>query len=95
LKSHQVTFQPAGATLEVEDGVDLFVAAGRAGLSVANTCRGKGTCMQCRVQVLKGNAPPDTDALTFLSHDEIRDRFVLACHTPVNDNLVIFVPPLP
>jgi ferredoxin len=50
--------------------------------------------MQCRVQVLQGHAPPDTDALAFLSQEEIRERFILACHTPVNEDLVIFIPPL-
>lgn len=50
--------------------------------------------MQCRVQILKGNAPPDENAMIFLSPDELDNGYVLACQTPVNDDLEVYVPGL-
>ena len=86
-----VLFQPSGHTVTVESGLNLFLAAERAGVAIQNVCHGEGFCMQCRVQVVRGAAPPDAAALAFLSPDELAAGFVIACRTPVRDDLEVFV----
>jgi len=44
------------------------------------------------VQVLEGNAKADSTALGFLSGAEIKSGYVLACQTPVHDNLTVLIP---
>jgi len=93
-RTYTVVFQPTGKKVVVPAHTHIFQAATLAGVSVVNVCHGARVCMQCRVQVLKGNAPPDEDAMLFLSPDELDHGYVLACHTPVNDDLEVFVPGL-
>jgi Na+-transporting NADH:ubiquinone oxidoreductase subunit NqrF len=65
-----------------------------AGVPVVNACGGKGECMQCRVKLLQGSARSDFEALFYLSQDEINQSFILACRTPVSEDIEVFVPGL-
>ena len=59
------------------------------------TCGGRGRCRSCRVKVLAGEIPPPTlqDTLQ-LGHDEVHERFRLACQTRViADCTVMPMPP--
>ncbi|MCX8126915.1 MAG: 2Fe-2S iron-sulfur cluster binding domain-containing protein [Dehalococcoidia bacterium] len=93
-KTYTVTFQPASRKVTVTAHTSIFTAASIAGISIVNVCHGLGVCMQCRVKILKGNAPPDGDAILFLSPEELSNGYVLACHTPVTDDLEVFIPEL-
>jgi len=93
-KRYTIVFLPSAKRVVVPANTHLFRAAFLAGVTIVNVCGGARVCMQCRVQILKGNAPPDDDALAFLSQQELQDGYVLACHTPVNDDLEVFVPEL-
>lgn len=53
-----VTFQPADVTVDVPVGTTLLDAARRAGLPLASTCGGRGTCGDCAVRILAGDPPP-------------------------------------
>lgn len=53
-----VTFHPAGVTVEVPAGTTLLEAARLAGLPLPSTCGGRGTCGDCAVRILEGDAPP-------------------------------------
>ena len=59
------------------------------------TCGGRGRCRSCRVKVMAGEIPPATlqDTLQ-LGHDEVHERFRLACQTRViSDCTVMPMPP--
>jgi uncharacterized 2Fe-2S/4Fe-4S cluster protein (DUF4445 family) len=62
----------------------LLDAARLAGIAVDATCGGRGRCRSCRVKVVSGEIPPPTlqDTLQ-LGHEEVHDRFRLACQTRV------------
>ncbi len=83
----KVTFATAGApsrAIEPPSGANLLDAARLAGIAVDATCGGRGRCRSCRVKVIAGEVPPPTlqDTLQ-LGHDEVHERFRLACQTRV------------
>ena len=51
--SYQLTIEPLGATIEVEDGQSLLDAALRQGIYIPHAC-GHGLCGTCKVQVCDG-----------------------------------------
>ena len=62
----------------------LLDAARVAGIEIVATCGARGRCRSCRVKVLRGHVPPATVQDTVqLGHDEVRERFRLACQTRV------------
>ena len=76
-------------------GATILDAAHGAGVEIQATCGGRGRCRSCRVKVLDGTVPPPTmqDSLQ-LGHEEVRERFRLACQTKlVEDTRVRPMPP--
>ena len=51
--SYQLTIEPLGATIEVEEGQSLLDAALRQGIYIPHAC-GHGLCGTCKVEVLEG-----------------------------------------
>ncbi len=51
--SYQLTIEPLGATIEVEDGQSMLDAALRQGIYIPHAC-GHGLCGTCKVQVCDG-----------------------------------------
>ncbi|MCD6417120.1 MAG: DUF4445 domain-containing protein [Planctomycetes bacterium] len=49
-----VTFQPAGRTVEVAPGVTVLEAARRADVPIRNECGGHGVCGRCVVEIRRG-----------------------------------------
>lgn len=87
----------AGETRTVTPPADANIldAARLAGVEMDATCGGRGRCRSCRVKVMAGELPPATlqDTLQ-LGHDEVRERFRLACQTRViSDCTVMPMPP--
>ena len=79
----------------VESGASLLDAARAAGVAMDATCGARGRCRSCRCKVLSGDVPPATMQDTLqLGHEEVRERFRLACQTrPVTDCEVMALPP--
>lgn len=88
---------PAGEARSTAPPADanLLDAARLAGIEMDATCGGRGRCRSCRVKVMAGEIPPPTlqDTLQ-LGHDEVHERFRLACQTRViADCTVMAMPP--
>lgn len=86
-----------GETRSVSPPVDANIldAARLAGVDIEATCGGRGRCRSCRVKVVAGEIPPATlqDTLQ-LGHDEVHERFRLACQTRIiSDCTVMPMPP--
>ncbi len=90
---HIVKFLPDGNEVEVEDGTTIMEAAEKAGVFVNSLCGGKGVCGKCRVQVSDGKVKADKHSIGFLSKEEVKDGYVLACQSKVDDNLEVVIPP--
>jgi uncharacterized 2Fe-2S/4Fe-4S cluster protein (DUF4445 family) len=68
----------------VECDRSLLDAARVAGVDMEATCGGRGRCRSCRVKILAGQIPPPTVQDTLqLGHNEVQERFRLACQTKV------------
>ena len=73
----------------------LLDAARAAGVDMDATCGARGRCRSCRCKVLSGDVSPATMQDTLqLGHEEVQERFRLACQTrPVTDCEVMALPP--
>ena len=76
-------------------GASLLDAARAAGVAMDATCGARGRCRSCRCKILSGDVSPATMQDTLqLGHEEVQERFRLACQTrPVTDCGVMALPP--
>lgn len=87
----KILFHPADKHVEVSAGDDILLAAAKADVHINASCGGDGTCGKCKV-VVEGRRV-DTKSTTRLTEEEIAKGYVLACQTPVFDDLEVRVPP--
>ena len=86
--SYQVTIEPTGEQIEVEEGQTILQAALRQGVWLPFAC-GHGTCATCKCQVLEGEVDLGA-ASSFALMDMERDEGkVLACCAIPQSDLVI------
>lgn len=86
--SYELTIEPLGESIEVEEGQTLLDAALRQGLWLPHACC-HGLCGTCKVQVLEGEADVG-DASPFALMDFERDEgMVLACCATAGSDVVI------
>ena len=90
MSTYSVTFIPQNKSVRVEADTSLLEAALRAGITINNLCGGDGICGRCKMIISQGKVTGRVSAK--LTRDEIRRGYVLACQTPVEDNLVVEIP---
>ena len=90
---HKITFLPEGREIEVEENTTLMEAAEKAGVYINSLCGGKGVCGRCRVQITDGKVRADKHSIGFLSKEELREGYVLACQTKINSDMEVVIPP--
>ena len=93
MEKFSVIFLPSQKEIEVDAETRLIEAAEKAGVYLNSLCGGEGVCGKCRVQVIKGKAKVDRNSIAFLTKEEIEKGYVLACQTPVRENLEVLIPP--
>ena len=76
--SYQLTIEPLGETIEVEEGQTLLDAALRAGIYLPHAC-GHGLCGTCKVDVLDGEIEHGEASPFALMDMEREDGKCLAC----------------
>ena len=86
-----IRFLPEGRETTIEQGKTLLEAARKAGVYVGLVCAGEGVCGKCRVIVREGEV--EGESTEFLTRDEIRRGYVLACQVTPRTDLVVEVPP--
>lgn len=86
--SFQVTIEPVGETVEVEEGQSLLDACLRAGIWLPYACN-HGLCGTCKVQVVEGEVEHN-DASAFALMDVERDegKTLACCATLVSDIVI-------
>jgi phenol/toluene 2-monooxygenase (NADH) P5/A5 len=86
--SYQVTIEPLGTTIEVEDGQTMLDAALRAGIYLPHACC-HGLCGTCKVQVVDGefeHGPASPFALMDVEREE--GRCLACCAVPMSDVVI-------
>jgi len=92
-RDFQIDFQPVGKRVDVPVGESLLEAAIQAGIDLASACGGRGTCGQCRIQILKGAvSPPNASELDLFSELELEAGHRLACCTQAEGDLKVQIP---
>ncbi|MGC9025708.1 MAG: ASKHA domain-containing protein, partial [Chloroflexia bacterium] len=87
-----VTFEPSGRRILGSPGQTLAEAARRAGLPIASTCGGRGTCGQCRVQVRGLLDAPTSQEIALLSPEERQAGYRLACQARLRGPATVVLP---
>jgi ferredoxin len=88
----KVTIEDVGVT-NVETGRRLVLGIMDAGIDILHRCGGNARCTTCRVEVIEGDASPQTEAeIERLSrvHDK-PDNLRLSCQIQVRDDLTVKV----
>ena len=89
-----VTYRPSGTVAQVPSGTTQFNAAHWAGIPIASTCGGSGTCGKCKVRVLEDPAEPTPADHRKLLASELDEGWRLSCQLSVTEPVACEVPPL-
>jgi len=87
---HNVTFQPHGAVIAVEDGEILIRAAMEAGVHINASCGGEGVCGKCRVLLEEGEI--DGGITEKLDAPDVTKGFRLACQSRILSDVTVRIP---
>jgi phenol hydroxylase P5 protein len=86
--SYQLTIEPLGQTIEVEEGQNILDASLRAGIYIPHACC-HGLCATCKIQVVDGEIDHG-EASTFALMDfEREENKCLACCATLQSDVVI------
>jgi len=86
----RVRFFPEDKVVEVERGITILEAAGRAGVAIESPCNGAGTCGKCRVRVSSVAPGGVRDTSSPRPHGEGREApFLPACRTEVYGDVTV------
>jgi len=86
--SYQLTIEPLGQTIDVEEGQNILDASLRAGIYLPHACC-HGLCATCKIQVLDGEVDHG-EASTFALMDfEREENKCLACCATLQSDVVI------
>lgn len=91
MSSFRIHFLPDDQEISINAGQTLLEAARRANVYVGAICGGEGTCGKCRLIVREGEV--EGESTEFLTREEIRRGYVLACQVVPRSDLVVEVPP--
>lgn len=91
MTSFRIRFLPDEREVVVEQEKTLLEAAREANVYVGAICGGEGSCGKCRVIVRGGEV--EGQSTEFLTRDEIRRGYVLACQVRPRSDLEVEVPP--
>ena len=86
--SYQLTIEPLGQTIEIEDGQTILDAALRAGIYLPHACC-HGLCATCKVQVVDGEVEHGAASSFALMDFEREEQKCLACCAIPQSDLVI------
>ncbi len=86
--SYQLTIEPLGLTIEVEEGQTMLDAALRAGIYLPHACC-HGLCATCKVEVLDGSVEHGEASNFALMDYEREEGKCLACTATLQEDTVI------
>ena len=104
-QKHNIVFQPSGVRGKIADNTTVLDAARQLGAGLESVCGGKGTCGKCKIRIEEGyfakyGIHSAATAVTtreevnakFISKQQMKQNYRLACQTRVHGDVVVFVP---
>lgn len=80
----KLTILPENLAIEVDPGSNLQESIYKAGISLAKSCGGRGTCGKCKVHLQKGQLQVGSDLVT--------SGEVLSCTATITEDVVVEIP---
>ena len=77
--------------IEIESGKSLLNSLHEGGVMLSSACGGKGSCGQCKIQVLEGGGDILPTETVHFSRKEQQDHWRLGCQVKVKDNMKVQV----
>ena len=78
--------------IEIESGKSLLNSLHEGGVMLSSACGGKGSCGQCKIQVLEGGGDILPTETVHFSRKEQQDHWRLGCQVKVKDNMKVQLP---
>ena len=78
--------------IEIESGKTLLNSLHEGGVMLSSACGGKGSCGQCKIQVLEGGGDILPTETVHFSRKEQQAHWRLGCQVKVKDNMKVQVP---
>lgn len=86
--SYQLTIEPLGQTVEVEEGQTLLDASLRAGIYLPHACC-HGLCATCKVQVVDGEVDQgEASSFALMDFEREEGKCLACCATPQSDVVI-------
>jgi phenol hydroxylase P5 protein len=86
--SYQLTIEPLGATVEVEEGQTMLDAALRQGIYLPHAC-GHGLCGTCKVQVIEGEVDlGEANPFALMDFEREEGKALACCATLCADTVI-------
>jgi phenol hydroxylase P5 protein len=83
--SYQVTIEPTGDVIEVEEGQTILDAALRAGVYLPHAC-GHGLCATCKIDILDGEVEHgEASPFALMDMEREEGKCLACCATPMSD----------
>lgn len=83
--TYEVTIEPLGQTIDVEEGQSILDAALRAGIWLPHAC-GHGLCGTCKIQVTDGEADlGDASPFALMDMERVEGKVLACCAVPQSD----------
>jgi phenol hydroxylase P5 protein len=86
--SHELTIEPLGRTIEVEEGQTILDASLRAGIYLPHAC-GQGYCATCKIKVVDGEIDHGNASNFALMDYEREEGMCLACCATLEADAVV------
>ena len=80
------------SSFDVEAGKKLVLGLEDNGIDVLHRCGGNARCTTCRVEILSGEVPPQSEVERIALHEpELIEHFRLSCQIRVENDLTVRV----
>tara|TARA_B110000196_G_scaffold251306_1_gene220732 strand:+ start:162 stop:1397 length:1236 start_codon:yes stop_codon:yes gene_type:complete len=87
-----IEMNDSAKSVVVQAGGKLLQTLAAQNLFLSSACGGKGTCEQCKCQVLEGGGSILPTEEIYFTNKEKKEGWRLSCQVPVKDNMQIIVP---
>ena len=88
----KIIFLPDKKNIKVNEGTTILEALESIGININTPCGGKGICGKCKILINKGITAATPIEEKFLSEEEIKKGFRLACQTKLFKDTIIEIP---
>jgi len=88
----EIIINPGQRKITMPEGMLVLHALKQAEIIIPTVCGGKGTCGKCKVMISPQDTIPDSNERKYLTEEEIKAGFRLACQARLNQDTIVTIP---